>query len=257
MSGKRSAMRPRLRKAAIIDFVDHRGKASVEELAEKFATSPETVRRDLNTLADAGRVRKVHGGALRIRTFDEGPLEDRLTTNALAKQLVAEKLTKTVLPNQSLLIDTGSTTLFCAEALAKVRNLTVITNSTRIAAVFAGGSGGAKVILLGGTFNGDNAQTVGPTTISEVGRFRTDHAILTIGTLDEKGAADFSEEEAQVACAMINAADKVTLVADSSKMSKRSTFHVCNLNEIDRLVLEKPPCDTLLEALKTAKVEVL
>lgn len=257
MSGRRSVMTPGLRKAAIIEFIERCGQASVEDLAKKFAASQETVRRDLKMLADAGRVRKIHGGVRRIVHKKEGPFEERLATNNLAKQLIAEKLTKVVLPNQSLFIDTGSTTLICAEALSRVHNLTVITNSTRIAAIFTGGSGGADVFLLGGSYRNDNAQTVGPTTVSEAGRFRADHAILTVGTLDAKGAADFSEEEAQVARAMIASATQISIVADGSKLNRRSTFHVCDLDQIDRLIVDKAPKGALMEALISAKVDVL
>lgn len=250
-------MRPGHRKAAIIEFVEHHGQASVEELAEKFVTSPETVRRDLSSLADAGRVRKVHGGVRRIGLIGEGPFEERLARNTLAKQLVAEKVVKTVRPTQSLFMDTGSTTLMCAQTLAKMRGLIVITNSTHIAGVFSAGSGHADVILLGGSYRADNAQTVGPTTVAEIGSFRGDHAILTIGTLDKKGAADFSEEEAQVARAMINSADNVTVVADSSKLGRRSTFQVCSLNQIDRLILDKTPSKEFSDVLNQADVQVL
>ncbi len=257
MSGRRSAARPSVRKAAIIEFVERRGRASVDELAEKFDTSPETVRRDLNRLAEAGRLRKVHGGARRIGRIVEGSFEERMAQNALAKQLVAEKVAKIVLPDQSLFIDTGSTTLICAETLAKVRNLTVITNSSRIAAVFSAGPGGADVHMLGGSYRADNAQTVGPATVTHITQFRTKHAILTIGALDNQGATDYSEEEAQVARAMIRGADELIVVADGSKLGHHATFRVCGLEQIDRLVLDKQPNSAMSEALAVANVEVL
>lgn len=257
MSGRRTGIRSGARKEAIWELVEQNGMASVEEIAKKFNTSLETIRRDLNVLADAGRVRKVHGGVRRITYMEEGLFSERLARNRLAKKEIAEKLAKTFLPNQSLFIDTGSTTLLCAEVLSKIKNLTVITNSTLIAGVFSGASNNSKVILLGGSYRYDNAQTVGPTTIEEIGRFRTDHAILTVGTLDNKGAADFSDEEAQVARAMIKAAESLTFVVDSSKLNRSSTYHVCELNQIDRLIIEKIPDTEFQEALKSAGVELL
>lgn len=257
MSRKPASLRPKARKLAISELVSRRGKVTVDELADKFGASPETVRRDLSALADAGQVRKIHGGAIKITPTEEGAFSERLRKNTLAKQLVAEKLVKTVVPGQSLLIDTGSTTLICAETLARVRDLTVITNSTQIASVFSERGNGTNAILLGGRYRHDNAQTVGPTTIAEMGRYRTDLAILTIGTLDVRGASDFSEEEAQVARAMIEASEHVTVVADTTKLNKRSTFHVCGLEQIDRLILENAPDKRLQEALDAAGVEVL
>ena len=250
-------MRPQFRKTAIVEFVERHGKASVEELADRFATSPETVRRDLKVLAGDGRVRKVHGGVVRISSPKEGPFDERLGQNRLAKQLVAEKVVKIVSSGQSLSIDTGSTTLICAEALARLRDLTVVTNSTRIAHMFTSMANGATVILLGGTYRHDNAQTIGPTTCAEIGRYRTDHAILTVGTLDAQGAFDYSLDEAEVARAMIKTSGLVTLVADSSKLNRRSPFQVCGLEQIDRLVLDKRPDVDLHRRLDAVGVEVI
>lgn len=257
MSGRRTALRPNSRKAAIFELIEERGDASVEGLAEKFDTSVETIRRDLHALADEGRVRKVHGGAVRLSTSQESGFGERAKHNALAKQLVAEKLARLVTPGQSLMVDTGTTTLACADALSRLRDLIVITNSVQVASVVSSKENGAKVTLLGGTYRHDNAQTVGPTTIAEIGQFRVDHAVLTIGTLDSAGICDFSEDEAQVARAMIKAAAQVTVVADSSKMNRRATYQVCALRAIDKLVLDRAPDAALLDALRIANVDVI
>ena len=252
-----ASLRPKARKVAIAELVTRRGKVTVEELADRFSASPETVRRDLNALADSGQIRKIHGGAVRLVSSQEGAFDERLRTNTLAKQLVAEKLVKTIAPGQSLFIDTGTTTLICSEALARIQDLTVITNSTRIASVFSERGNSTTVVLLGGTYRHENAQTIGATTLAELGRYRPDLALLTVGTLDARGAYDFSQEEAQVARAMVEAAVRVTIVSDTSKLNKQATFQVCDLNEIDKLILEKAPDEELQTALVRAGVEVL
>lgn len=257
MPGRKVSVKPNLRRAEIIERVNREGEVSVDELSRIFTASAETVRRDLNNLAAAGQLRKIHGGAMRIASTVEGSFDERLGRNRLAKQVVAEKLAGIVSPDQSLFMDTGSTTLICAEALGRVPNLTVITNSTQIAKVVSEGAGERRIILLGGTYRNSNSQTVGPSAIAEVARFRPDHAIIAIGTLDARGAADYSEEEAEVARAMIDAAANLTVVADSSKLNRRTTYHVCALDEIDTLILERPPGGKLGKALKSAGVDVL
>ena len=257
MSRRRLALRPASRKAAICDSIENSGDVSVEELAEKFGASLETIRRDLSALADAGRVRKVHGGAVRISTPKESAFGERAKQNILAKQLIAEKLARVVSPGQTLLIDTGTTTLACAEILADIQDLKVITNSWRVAAVISNRGRGSRVTILGGTYRHDNAQTVGSATVAEIGRFRVDHAILTIGTLDDQGIYDFSEEEAFVARAMLDSATQLSVVADCSKLNKRSTHHVCDLQQIDRLILDSVPDAALNGVLRAAGVEVL
>lgn len=257
MVGRRAILRPGVRQAEISDLVARRGEASVEILAAKFNTSQETIRRDLSILADAGRVQKVHGGARRAFQREEGAFDERMDRNAVAKQVIAEKIAKLITPRQTIFMDTGSTTLICAEALARVKDLKVITNSARIAATVAAGTGGSEVFLLGGRFNSDNSQTVGLATICEIGQYRTDHAIITIGALDTCRAMDYSNDEAQVARAMITGASNVTIVADQSKFGQTATFSVCNLKRIDRLVVDVPPTGALADALEIANVEVL
>lgn len=257
MTRRRTILKPSLRQAEISDLVLKRGEVSVEALAEKFDTSAETIRRDLTALAEAGQVRKVHGGARPVSLLVEGEFETRLRRNALAKRVIADKTASLVAPNSTLFLDTGSTTLICAEALARIKKLIIITNSTRIAATFAKGSGGAEVYLLGGRYRADNAQTVGVSSICDVARYRADTAILTIGALDSGGAMDFSDHEAEVARAMIKSAAQVILVVDHSKFDRAASFCVCTLDEIDQLVVDKLPGASLSRALDHANVEVI
>jgi len=257
MSGRRLALRPDSRKAAICDFIENSGEASVEILAEKFGASLETIRRDLNALADVGRIRKVHGGAIRISTSKESAFDARAKQNTLAKRLIAEKLVSFVYPGQSLFIDTGTTTLACADVLANIQDLKVITNSLHVAAAILSKGSSSKVTILGGTFRPDNTQTVGAATVAEIGRLWVDHAVLTIGTIDAAGAYDFSEEEALVARAMCDSAAQLSVVADRSKLNRRSTYKVCDLNQIDRLILDSAPDAAILDAMRAADVDVL
>lgn len=248
---------PRLRQEKIAESVRRLGKVSVEQLALRFKTSHETIRRDLTALAETGRVQKFHGGAKRPRALEEGPFRERMTQNAVAKRMVAEKAARLIGPGETVMIDTGSTTLMCAEALCRVDGLTVITNSARIAAVLAERGNRASVFLLGGRFDGDNQETVGPTAISEIQSFHADHALITIGALDETtGASDFNYDEAQVAKAMLEAADSLIVVADSSKFERRASFTVCPLQRIDALVSDRSPAGSLRTALIEAKVTV-
>lgn len=257
MARRGSTVKPRVRQQEILDLLVRDGEASVGTLATKFDSSQETIRRDLSILADAGRIRKVHGGARHILRRDEGAFDERMGRNALAKRLIAEKITKLVSPRQTIFMDTGSTTLICAEVLARVKGLTVITNSTRIAATFASGTGEAEVYLLGGRYINDNSQTVGLSTVDDIQKFRADHAIITIGALDINGAMDYSNDEAQVGRSMIAVASRLTVVADSSKYEQRAAFKVCDLEEIDNLIVDKFPDPALYNALIANNVGIL
>lgn len=257
MSRRPAFMRPGIRQAEINELVAKRGEITVEALAENFETSAETIRRDLTVLADAGRLRKVHGGARSVITKGEGAFDVRMRRGALAKRQIAEKLADLVPAHSTLFMDTGSTTLICAQVLAKVKNLSVITNSTRIAETFAEGRGRADVFLLGGRYRGDNAQTVGDSTTRQIARYRADMAILTVGAIDQRGVMDYSSHEAEVARAMIEAAKTLTVVVDHSKFNKTAGFCVCELPEIHRLVTDRAPDAALGDAMELANIEVV
>lgn len=257
MTPPHNALSPPMRQARIQEFIVSRGEATVEQLAQRFGASAETIRRDLGLLANAGHLRKVHGGAKAITGREEGVFEARMRRNALAKQKIAENLLQVVKPGQTLFMDTGSTTLICAQALARVKRLTVITNAARIAAAFAAGSGGAEIYLLGGRYRGDNAQTVGVTAMGEIELYHADMVVLTVGAVDENGVTDYSNEECQVARAMIRASDSVTVVADHTKCHQSVSFRVSDLAGIDRLVLDRAPAGAFAEALVDANVDVL
>jgi len=256
MTGARKQIRPGIRQASIAEFVTKRGEASVDLLATKFDTSSETIRRDLTALANAGQLRKVHGGARALAAHGEGDFDTRMRRNTLAKHLIAEKMASLIKPHQTLFLDTGSTTLICAAALAKIKNLTIITNSTRIAACFAAGAGGADIYLLGGLYRGGNAQTVGAGTVSEIANYNADMAILTIGAIDPSGAMDFSNQEAMVARAMMQASARVAILADHSKFDKRAAFKLSGLSGIDTLVSDRAPVGALASALLAAGTDV-
>lgn len=257
MTFQHRPMKPSVRQAAIAELVSKSGRLSVEKLAEKFETSPETVRRDLNTLAKEGRIRKVHGGAEKPSFVVEGSFDERLSSNLRAKREVAEKLSKIVRPGQTIMMDTGSATLICAEALNRLRDLTVVTNSFRIAERISAFENGSRAIILGGRYSSENAQTLGPQVCAEISMYRPDHTILTVSAIDELGVYDFTEDEALVARAMVANAGDLTLVADLSKLSQTSTYKICEHEQVRRLILEAEPGPELRHSLKQSGVEII
>lgn len=249
------SLRPKLRRAKIVEYVASRGEASVEQLAAAFDASPDTIRRDLNALARAGELTRVQGGAKRNPALIEGPFEERMATNSAAKRMIAEKLAWWLEPEQTLFMDAGSTTLTCARAVANAPGLRVITNSALIAQ-----SCGemAEVFLLGGRFRSDGAETVGPGAVEEIGRFRADCAVIGASALSASGGVSvYDFDKAHVARAMIAQAAHVVVVADSSKFDRSDAFTVCPLERIDVLVTDAEPGLALGQALLAADVEQL
>jgi DeoR family glycerol-3-phosphate regulon repressor len=249
-------VKPKDRRSKILEIVARDGAVAVETLAAAFEVSVETVRRDLSDLASTGALHKVRGGARRIRLATEGSFEERRFEAAEAKAAIARTLARIVEPGDTLFIDTGTTTLACAEALAPGAGLTVITNSFLVAQRM-GASGRHRVHVLGGNWHSDSAETVGPLAIEQMARFQADHAVIGVAALDaEAGAMDADFDEAQVARAMIGHARNVIVLAHSGKFGRHAAYTVCRLDEIDVLVSDGEPDGPLAAALAQAEVEV-
>ena len=247
-----------MRRKKISLIVAERGEISVEEIASLCDASHETIRRDLTMLENAGRLLKVHGGAKRIPIAIECSFDERMGENRAGKQIIAEKLARWMSSNQTIFMDTGSTTLVAAEALARISELRVVTNSLKIASALAVTSDGPEVFLLGGRLERDNQETIGPTTIEEIERYNPDLAVITIGGLDAShGISDYSFDEAQVARAMIARAGRTVVLADRSKFDHRATFRVCAIDMIDVLISDELPETKLASALRAAEVSLL
>ena len=237
--------------------VERDGEVSVPDLAARFDVSAETIRRDLSQLAEAGALQKVHGGARRIRLHVESSFEERMSEHAAEKAVIAQKLRSLISPGDSCFVDTGTTTLACAKALADVHDITIITNSVHIARVMARGSGQARVYLLGGNFAADNGETVGPLALAQIAQFRADYAVIGVAALDAyAGPMDADFEEAAIARAMCQQAAKIVVVAASAKYGKRALHRVCALEEVDVIVSDQAPGEVLGAPLAAARVKL-
>jgi DeoR/GlpR family transcriptional regulator of sugar metabolism len=251
-------MKIKLRQAKIVEIIRTKEQATVEELAVILGISRETIRRDLTGLANSGKIQKIHGGATSPRVFGEGSFQERMSDNTEAKARIAAMASRLFTVGETVFIDTGSTTLHFAENLSEISGLTIITNSTEIAGTVSLSASGNRTFLLGGEFNPDNRQTVGTMVAAQIRSFRAHHTVLTVGALDMRsGAMDYNIEEAQVARAMIEQSESVTVLVDSSKFNEVASFEVCSLAQIDRIVCETAPPDALAEALAAAEVQII
>jgi DeoR family glycerol-3-phosphate regulon repressor len=255
-------VRPSDRHENIIKLVHKTGEVSVDALAEQLGASRETIRRDLANLDALGRLRKFHGGA-RVRSISslepsvEGPFALRLVENSIAKRRIAHRAAAILSPGDAVFIDTGTTTLMLAEALVNLPPLVIITNSWKIAAT-ASGNSDHKVFLIGGYYGADAGESVGNFAVEQIRKFRARHAFLTVGALDETCVMDFDAQEAEIAQAMIERVEEVTILADASKFSKRGIFEVAQWDVIDRLVTDRrppPPIESAMISMGTEIVE--
>jgi DeoR family glycerol-3-phosphate regulon repressor len=234
---------------------------SVDDLARQLDVSRETVRRDLSNLDAIGRLRKFHGGA-RARTQTtsehqaEGPFALRLADNPAPKRKIAYAAAGLLRPGDTLFIDTGTTTLMLADALVDLPSLVVITNCCRIAATIASNPD-HKIFLIGGAYSADAGQSLGHLAIEQIQKFRARHAFLTVGAVDDTCVMDFDAQETEIARAMIERTEVVTVLADSSKIGKLGVFEVAPWQKIDRLVTDQPLPAKLTEKIQAFGVDII
>jgi DeoR family glycerol-3-phosphate regulon repressor len=231
--------------------------ATIAALAKGLEVSTETVRRDVRWLAAKGLVTKSHGSVAWPDRREDRPLDRRLLVNMPAKQAIAAALAKEIADGESLLIDTGSTNIYVAEALQAHRGLTAITNSAPIAQRLSQGRG-SKVFLAGGEVRADDSAAFGPSTLAFIEQFTADTAIISAAAVTaDTGVMDNHLCEAEICQALIRRAHRVILAADHGKFAAQGLVLACRLADINLLVTDAPPPPELARKLEAADVEVL
>ncbi|MFK8253937.1 DeoR/GlpR family DNA-binding transcription regulator [Ancylobacter terrae] len=245
--------------AAIIALVRDAGVARIADLAARLGISDETVRRHIRALVEAGVLTREHGGVgwageAGAPAGEEAPFHRRMRVNAAAKRAIGEAVAGLVADGQVLLIDTGSTTAYVAQALRRRRDLTVVTNSLEIARHLVGRNGN-RVYMAGGELRADLAAAVGPEALAFIRQFRADLAILSVAAIDDAGQfMDFDLDEARIARAMIEGAARCLVAADASKFGHRAAVAI---GAVGTLVTDAAPAPPMRAALEGAGTRVI
>ncbi|HLM07205.1 MAG TPA: DeoR/GlpR family DNA-binding transcription regulator [Blastococcus sp.] len=248
------------RQHTIAGMVAERGRLAVTALAEEFGVTTETVRRDLALLERAGMLRRVHGGAVPAGalTLVEPGLGERHGTRTEAKRkIAATALDLLPAPDGSVILDGGSTTAALAEVLPTDRRLYVATNSVPIAARLSG-SPMVTLHLLGGRVRGITQTAVGDATVRAMEDLRVDVVFLgTNGVSAGHGFSTPDEAEAATKRAMVRAAQRVIVLADSSKLGREHLVRFAAVADVDVLVTDDGADPGVVTELETMGIEVL
>lgn len=225
------------------------GSGRSAELANVLDVSEETVRRTIKSLAKAGAVERVHGGAY-LTSPQAGPsIFRRLGENTAEKKRIAEAALSQISDGMTVFLDVGSTTSFVAEALRLRRDLVVVTNSIGVAQMLVNHNGN-QLHLLGGEMSSDERGTFGPVAEQQVARFAFDVAVLSADAVSSKhGLLFHNASEAQLTMAVTNAAERVILVTAHSKFSETAPHRGPAPQELDLLVSDQEPSKKLARAL--------
>jgi DeoR/GlpR family transcriptional regulator of sugar metabolism len=225
----------------------------IVELAAKFAVSTETVRRDLDELSARGLISRTYGGATGT-ALPEPLLSDRYLSNQEQRAAMAKTLARLIRNGDSLMIDAGATTIFVARRLAaELKDITVVTTSFGVASALATNPS-IRIRVCPGEYDSGDGGVTGPDAINYLTQFRVNHAIIGASRLDNDGPSDFNPASVWIKRTMIRQADQTILVLDNAKLDKVAFERIAALEEIDHVVTDMPPSETLTEALKAAEV---
>ncbi|MDT3958603.1 DeoR/GlpR family DNA-binding transcription regulator [Staphylococcus kloosii] len=232
-------MLPAEREEKIIAFLLQHKHATIHTLSKQFNVHEATIRRDLNKLEQFDQIKRTHGGVVlnKGEVWDELSFADRQTSNYQEKVAIATKAAEFVRDNDTIIIDSGSTGLQLALALQHKRNLTLITNDIYIASTLK--STNHQVIVTGGVLHKDNYVLDGQLANNALKSFNPLKLFLSTPAIDAvKGVTHFSETLAYTKAQMVEQAQEIYILADSSKLDKVSLYNVCAPNNIDMLITD-------------------
>lgn len=238
------------RRALILDEVRRRGGVRVNELTRRLNVSDMTVRRDLDALARQGVVAKVHGGAVPVveASTHEPGFEAKSALELSAKEDIARAAARLAVPGSAIALSGGTTTYALAHHLLDVPDLTVVTNSVRVADVFhsargtgpAGGPrpGAATVVLTGGVRTPSDS-LVGPVADQAIRSLHFDVLFIGVhGISVEAGLSTPNLAEAETNRRLVEAARRVVVVADHTKWGTVGLSSFARLSDVDTLVTD-------------------
>ncbi|AMM22031.1 D-beta-D-heptose 1-phosphate adenosyltransferase [Frondihabitans sp. PAMC 28766] len=252
---------------SITELLRVEGRVVVADLAARFDVTTETIRRDLDSLEQAGLLQRVHGGAVASghTSVSELSFDERQGQQTPGKAAIARAAAHLVPPTfvGSVAIDAGTTTAAVAAELASWqpseagRLLTVITNAVPIAAMLQH-SPHIDLRLLGGRVRGLTSAAVGTATVEQVAALRPDIAFVgSNGISAGFGLSTPDELEGAVKTAYVRAARRVVAVVDSTKHGAEALTRFARLDEVDTLITEVAPPADLAGALAESGVEVI
>ena len=226
------------RRQRLVALVEARGSARLEELGSALGVSTATVRRDLNAISAAGRLRRVHGGVIAAEQHLDEPQFDVKAGAAVAqKERIAAAAVQLLKPADVVYLDSGSTVLAAARLLRGWDRLTVVTNSLPVATELVGR--GPRVIVVGGELRPTSRAMVGPLSRHLLEELHVDRALMgTYAVSLDDGLTTTDPAEAYTKQLVMTRAGEVILLADSTKLGSRSFVASGRIADVDVLVTD-------------------
>ena len=244
------------RRNAILEKLQVERRVVVSELSELFEVSEETIRRDLDKLENDGYAIKSYGGAVINENINiDLPFDVRKNRNVLGKQKIAALVSEMIGDGENIMLDASSTTAAIAKMIKNKRDLTVITNSLKIALEFIEAPN-CHVISTGGLATGSSFALVGAVTDRTIRSYYVDTAVVSCKGVDlYAGITESDERHANNKASMLYMAKRKILAVDSSKFNRIAFAKIGDLQDVSTIVTDKKPPEEWLKKLAETGVE--
>lgn len=246
------------RQRRIEDYLQQVEFASLDELSEKVDASISTVRRDLTLLEAKGSVHRTHGGARLVEPrSDEFTFSARDVHELPEKEAIGRACADLIKPNQSLILDAGTTVYHVARHLDMAnKTLQIVTNSLPVANLFAAAQR-IEVVVSGGVIYPRLGVLVGPLAVETFSKIHADVAIMSAGGISLDGLTNSHGLMIDIQRAMMTAARRVIMCLDHTKFGRQSVSALCGLEAVHTVVTDSGAPRELVEALRAKSMEVV
>lgn len=254
MKPSRNALK---RQTAILRHLQKSGRAVVDDLAELFGTTPQTIRKDLSALAEDNQIVRFHGGAALVGGTEYTGFEVRQQIARDEKEAIGRATAGLVPNNSSLIINAGTTTAAVARHLSHHVGLKIVSDSVSLANEIRGFAG-VEVMVPGGTVRRSDGAILGEAAVDFIRQFRVDTAVIGAAAIAEDGALlDYDLREAWLARAIIENARTVILAADATKFGRAAPIRIGHMNDIDTLVTDRGCPEALAALARSTSVRLI
>lgn len=245
------------RQRKIAELLKEKSSLRVTALAEKFNVSESTIRRDLQEMEERGVLTRTHGGAVGIqRTNFELSFKQKESEGRQEKVVIGQFAAEMIKDGDTVILDAGTTTLEIARHI-KAERLTVITNSIDIAAILSNNEN-VELIVTGGSMRTTTRAMVGHITEYILKNFRVDIAFIGANGISvDEGVTTPNFTEAQTKKSMMNVANKVIVVADSTKFNKVCFSVVSSVRSISSIITSGEVDAEVIKSFEEAGVEII
>jgi DeoR family transcriptional regulator, ulaG and ulaABCDEF operon transcriptional repressor len=253
-------MHERERWQRILTMVRERHVVRVTALMQELDASSATLRRDLVKLEEMGQLRRVHGGAEAIEAAEQSHLATRpfglsQTLNAERKRAVARIAAGMCQDGESIIINAGSTTWFMAEFL-RDRRMQILTNSVSISHELLSTSEN-RIVLPGGEIYREQSIILSPFDEDAIQHFTASKMFMSCFAITPMGIVEGDPLIARAEAKLLSRAEKLIVIADSSKFEQRGSMAVCQLSRVSTLITDSGAPAAALDTVRAAGVEVI